>query len=109
MNKEKMDILTNIINGLPLSRIEYLKDEYFAGTNLKELLKNEELKKTINDFIKNDLNVLKTSKQTFMHRNTLLYRIGIVKKLVGLDIRHFEDAMVLKIIIELDKMENKII
>ncbi len=107
MNKEKGDVLSNIISGLPLSRIEYIKDEYFANTKLKELLKNEEIVKTIDDFLKNDLNVLKTSKQTFMHRNTLLYRIGKVKKMVGLDIRHFDDALTMKIILELDKIEKK--
>lgn len=107
MSKEKADLLTSLVAGLPLSRMEYLKDEFFAGTKLKELLKNEELKKTINDFLKNDLNVLKTSKQTFMHRNTLLYRIQKIKKLVGLDIRHFEDALAMKILLELDKIEKK--
>lgn len=109
MNNEKDDVLSNIISGLPLSRIEYIKDEFFANTKLKDLLKNDELIKTINDFLKNDLNVLKTSKQTFMHRNTLLYRIGKVKKMVGLDIRHFEDALTMKIILELDKHEKKTI
>ena len=106
MNKEKGDVLLNIISGLPLSRIEYIKDEYFANTKLKELLKNEEIVKTIDDFLKNDLNVLKTSKQTFMHRNTLLYLIIKVKKMVGLDIRHFDDALTMKIILELDKIEK---
>ena len=108
MNKES-SVLSNIVSGLPLSRIEYIEDEFFANTKLKELLKNEELIKTINDFLKNDLNVLKTSKQTFMHRNTLLYRIGKVKKMVGLDIRHFEDALTMKVILELDKHEKKAI
>ncbi len=107
MNKEKGDVLSNIISGLPLSRIEYIKDEYFANTKLKELLKNEEIVKTIDDFLKNDLNVLKTSKQTFMHRNTLLYRLQKIKKLVGLDIRHFEDALTMKILLKLHEIEKK--
>ena len=107
MSREKVDLLTNVLAGLPLSRIGYLKDEYFSGTKLTELLKNEELKKTIDDFLKNDLNVLKTSKQTFMHRNTLLYRIQKIKKMVGLDIRCFEDALIMKILLELDKFEKK--
>ena len=107
MNNQTTEILTSIVNGMPLSRVEYLKDEYFAGTKLKELLNNEELVKTIDAFLQNDLNVLKTSKQTFMHRNTLLYRIEKIKKLVGLDIRHFEDALTMKILLELNKMEQK--
>ncbi len=107
MSENKTEILENIISGLPLSRMEYLKDEYFSGTNLKELLKNEELLKTIAAFLKNDLNVLKTSKQTFMHRNTLLYRLQKIKKLVGLDIRHFEDALTMKILLKLHEIEKK--
>ena len=98
-----------IVHSIPQSRMEYLQDEFFGNTNLKDLLKNEELIKTIEIFLQNDLNVLKTSKQTFMHRNTLLYRIGKIKKMVGLDIRRFEDAMILKFLIEFYKEEQKTI
>lgn len=109
MSDKSTPILSNIISGLPLSRIEFLKDEFFGKTQLNELLKNVELKKTIELFFENDLNILKTAKQSFMHRNTLVYRIEKIKKLTGLDIRHFDDALVLKVVLDLDKAEAKAI
>ena len=32
-----------------------------------------------------------------MHRNTLVYRLERIEKVIGLDIRAFEDAMLFKI------------
>ncbi|MBR1925387.1 MAG: helix-turn-helix domain-containing protein [Clostridia bacterium] len=100
-------LIEEIILSLPNQRIEFLENEYFFSNGFKEFLKNEELLLTIKEFLKNDLNVLKTSKKTFMHRNTLLYRIEKVKKLTGLDARCFEDAVVLEILISLNKVYKK--
>ena len=52
---------------------------------------------TINKFFENNLNVSETSRQLFIHRNTLVYRIEKLQKATGLDIRTFEDAMTFKI------------
>lgn len=40
----------------------------------------------------NDLNVSKTAKSLYMHRNTLIYRLGKIKKITGLEITRFSDA-----------------
>ncbi|MBR5377420.1 MAG: helix-turn-helix domain-containing protein, partial [Lachnospiraceae bacterium] len=37
-----------------------------------------------------------TSRQLFVHRNTLVYRIEKLEKMTGLDIRKFDDALTLK-------------
>lgn len=52
---------------------------------------------TINKFFENSLNVSETSRQLFVHRNTLVYRLEKIQKSTGLDIRVFEDAMTFKI------------
>lgn len=58
---------------------------------------DEETLNTINKFFENNLNVSETSRQLFVHRNTLVYRIEKLQKMTGLDIRIFEDALTFKI------------
>ena len=41
----------------------------------------------------NDLNVSKTAVMLYMHRNTLIYRIAKLKRLTGLDVCRFADAV----------------
>ena len=38
-----------------------------------------------------------TSRQLFIHRNTLVYRLDKLQKSTGLDLRVFEDAITFKI------------
>lgn len=58
---------------------------------------DEETLTTINKFFENNLNVSETSRQLFVHRNTLVYRIEKLEVSTGLDIRTFEDALTFKI------------
>lgn len=52
---------------------------------------------TIQKFFENNLNVSETSRKLFVHRNTLVYRLEKIKKLTGLDLREFDDAIVFKV------------
>ncbi|MCF0142112.1 MAG: helix-turn-helix domain-containing protein [Parasporobacterium sp.] len=52
---------------------------------------------TINKFFENSLNVSETSRQLYIHRNTLVYRLDKIQKTTGLDLRIFEDAITFKI------------
>ena len=58
---------------------------------------DDETLTTINKFFENNLNVSETSRQLFVHRNTLVYRIEKLEMSTGLDIRTFEDALTFKI------------
>ena len=58
---------------------------------------DEEILTTINKFFENNLNVSETSRQLFIHRNTLVYRLEKLQKQTGIDIRSFEDAITFKI------------
>ena len=58
---------------------------------------DDETLTTINKFFENNLNVSETSRQLFIHRNTLVYRIEKLQKATGLDIRTFDDALTFKI------------
>ena len=52
---------------------------------------------TIDKFFENSLNVSETSRQLYIHRNTLVYRLDKLQKSTGLDLRVFEDAITFKI------------
>ena len=52
---------------------------------------------TINRFFENNLNVSETARKLYVHRNTLVYRLEKVKKITGLDLREFEDAILFKV------------
>ena len=58
---------------------------------------DEETLTTVNKFFENNLNVSETSRQLFLHRNTLVYRIEKLEKSTGLDVRTFDDALTFKI------------
>ena len=69
--------------------------EIFDGRSPDEF--DEETLQTINKFFENNLNVSETSRQLYIHRNTLVYRLERLEKAIGLDIRKFDDAMTFKI------------
>jgi carbohydrate diacid regulator len=58
---------------------------------------------TIQKFFENNLNVSETSRKLFVHRNTLVYRLEKIKKITGLDLREFDDAIVFKVALMVNK------
>ena len=84
-----------LIYQLPMSLCELFIKEVFGNKHLEDL--DDELLMTIQIFFENSLNISSTSRELFAHRNTLVYRLDKIKKLTGLDIRVFEDALTLRI------------
>lgn len=84
-----------LIYQLPVNLCQMYIHEIFGGEIPSEL--DEETLMTVNKFFENNLNVSETSRQLFIHRNTLVYRIEKLQKATGLDIRTFDDALTLKI------------
>ena len=84
-----------LIYQLPVNWCRSFIQEIF-GDNIPEEL-DDEMLSTINKFFENNLNVSETSRQLFVHRNTLVYRIEKLQKSTGLDIRTFDDALTFKI------------
>lgn len=64
---------------------------------LAPLLKDEQLFKTVQTFLASGLNLTDAADELHIHRNTLIYRLDKTKKLVGLDPRHFDDALQIKL------------
>ena len=70
----------------------------------KELLKDEEMVNTAEEFLENSLNVSETSRNLYMHRNTLMYRLDKIERIMGLNLRKFSDAVTFRIITILNKL-----
>lgn len=84
-----------LIYQLPIPLCKMFIKEIFGGKSPDEF--DEETLTTINKFFENSLNVSETSRQLFIHRNTLVYRLDKLQKTTGLDLRVFEDAITFKI------------
>ena len=85
-----------LIYQLPINLCRIFIDEIFGDREVPENL-DEETLNTVNKFFENNLNVSETSRQLFVHRNTLVYRIEKLQKATGLDVRTFDEALTFKI------------
>lgn len=104
-------------NKLGIGRLIYQLPITLCNMFLKEVFKegsfesfDSETMLTIQKFFENNLNVSKTSRQLHVHRNTLIYRLEKIEKITGLDLKKFEDAIILKVAMMvkkyLDSCEN---
>ena len=84
-----------LIYQLPIPLCKMFIREIFGGKSPDEF--DEETLTTIYKFFENSLNVSETSRQLFIHRNTLVYRLDKLQKTTNLDLRVFEDAITFKI------------
>ena len=79
LSNSGIEVITHVILGLP-------------GETHDEMLE------TVRVFFFFFLNLTAASKQLFIHRNTLNYRLDKIKKETGLDLRSFEDAVIFRIV-----------
>jgi carbohydrate diacid regulator len=84
-----------LIYQLPIPLCRMFIKEIFEGKSPDDF--DEETLTTIDKFFENSLNVSETSRQLYIHRNTLVYRLDKLQKTTGLDLRVFEDAITFKI------------
>ena len=84
-----------LIYQLPIPLCKMFITEIFENKSPDDF--DEETLVTINKFFENSLNVSETSRQLYIHRNTLVYRLDKLEKSTGLDLRVFEDAITFKI------------
>ena len=83
-----------LIYQLPMPLCKMFIREIFDGQLPGDF--DEETITTINKFFENNLNVSETSRQLYIHRNTLVYRLDKIQKMTNLDLRTFEDAITFK-------------
>ncbi len=107
--EKETSIAINLLDNLD-SGIYDLKSAVISSDNVlnkKEifdyLIYNEGINEEfIKGFINNDLNISKASKNMYIHRNTLIYKLDKFYNDTGFDLRKFKDMYVLY-----EVMENK--
>ncbi len=101
-------------NNLGIGRLIYQLPTTMCRLFLKEVFKkgsfealDQETLFTIQKFFENNLNVSETSRQLYVHRNTLVYRLDKIQKITGLDLRNFDDAIIFKVSLLVKKYLDK--
>ena len=95
-----------LVYQLPTTLCEIFLQEVFKRGSIESL--DTETLMTVQSFFENNLNVSETSRKLFVHRNTLVYRLDKIRKITGLDIREFENAVTFKVALMVKKyLTNK--
>ena len=92
-----------MIDSIPAEKRSEIKKSFLEMCSGGEL--TDELLETVRVFFRNDLNLSATSKQLYIHRNTLNYRLDKIQKMFHLDVRSFHDAIVFKMITDIPEKE----
>ena len=96
-NNELRRELDKIINEISAERIAGLV-ALSSASKLKKVFNDGELMRTALSFINNSLNISAAARSLYMHRNTMMYRLEKIKRLTGLNIKCFDDALAFKIL-----------
>ena len=94
-----------LVNDLSKKSCERFLAECF-GNKMHSRLNEEELQ-MVTRFLEKDLNISETARELYLHRNTLVYHLEKLQKKTGLDIRHFDDAMRLKLALMVEQRHKK--
>ena len=100
VNYEQLGI-GRLIYQLPAPLCKMFINEVLHGLSMDQF--DEETLTTVNKFFENNLSVSETSRQLYIHRNTLVYRLDKLQKMTGLDLRNFDDAIIFKIMLMVSK------
>jgi DNA-binding PucR family transcriptional regulator len=84
-----------VFRKIPLHQLENYV-ELLNMPALHTILADEDLMHTVEVFFENNLNLSVTSKNAFMHRNTLIYRLEKIRREIGLNLKVFEEARIFK-------------
>lgn len=71
------------------------------------LFSDSETMGTLETFFSLDCNVSETAKRMFIHRNTLVYRLDKIKNEIGYDVRSFENAVLVRLLLLMYKVTKK--
>lgn len=98
-------IMIKMLSDIPKSTLVQYMDTLLDKNSI-EIISDDELMNTAEEFLKNSLNISETSRSMYMHRNTLIYRLDKIENATGLNLRHFNDAVIFRLITILNKLTN---
>ncbi len=90
-------VLMRLLADIPKSMLMRYLDS-LLDRNASDVIADAELMETAEEFMKNSLNISETSRNMYIHRNTLIYRLDKIEKESGLNLRDFNDAVVFRLI-----------
>lgn len=96
-------LLVRMVEELPREKLEALAQQ-FSLADAEEILEDEVMANTAEEFLRSSLNVSEASRNLYMHRNTLLYRLDKIEAATGLNIRKFSDAVTFRLLTVLYKL-----
>ena len=99
-------VLIKMLEDIPENKLEAFFAE-LTDENFKEIFDDEEMISTAEEFLRSNLNVSETSRNLYMHRNTLLYRLDKIEKVTGLNIRSFSDAVSFRVLTVMQRLLGK--
>lgn len=94
---DKQCLISSVFSTIDSDAMNELKSILF-DTEILKIMKDKELLRSVDEFFNNNLNISETSRNAFLHRNTLIYRIDKIKKATGFNIKNFNDAVSFKIL-----------
>ncbi len=96
-------LLVKMLEEIPERKLkEYLKE--LLTEEAEEMLDDEDMLNTAEEFLLNSLNISETSRNLYMHRNTLMYRLDKIERITGMNIRNFPDAVSFRVLTILYKL-----
>ena len=99
-------VIVKALDELPVQKKEEYLNLLFNDCN-REVFNDEVLCTTAEEFFESNLNVSMASRKTFLHRNTLTYRLDKIQRETGLDLRRYNDAVTFRLISVLNKLLGK--
>lgn len=89
--------LSEVVSALSAEEKDKLLGKYDMRRFVK-IFEDAETMQTVKGFLENGMNISLTARNTYMHRNTLMYRLNRIRKITGLDLRSFEMAVTFQIL-----------
>ncbi len=99
-------ILMKMLEDVPENKLESYLSEW-TDESFREIFEDDEMLGTAEEFLRSSLNVSETSRNLYMHRNTLLYRLDKIEKATGLNIRSFSDAVSFRVLTVIHRLLGK--
>lgn len=90
-------LLMRMLEDVPEGRLKDYMEQFRVGA-AGEIFEDDEMTNTAEEFLENSLNISETSRNLYMHRNTLMYRLDKIERITGLNIRKFSDAVTFRVI-----------